>query len=517
VIGTHHKGISLLTWALLIVAAFCFAAAAFVRNRRQHLVRHDLQFQVAPAEQGIGTLAPQQPRNLSPRGQLMTLDPSGKFLVSTVSNKPVFITGDDAWSLLLQLSDQDISYYLDDRASRGFNSLWVALVDNTYSNQPPLDFYGNSPFNGPDFTNENPIYWARVDRILQEAAARGIAVFASPAFVGAECKGGYCWSYRSSSLEVIVAYGEFLGKRYRGFPNIVWLIGGDANPLDADVQLKLHGLARAIRSADPIHLITTENDRGNSSIDIWSQASWLDLDALYVHPEEIAAKSEWDYHIGSHPVFLFEDWYEGAPGLDDRGIREEGYEAVLNGCVLGRLFGNVAIWNFNWPSQPSPPWKSQLNSPGSVGQMWLGRLFRSREYWKLIPDTTHRVLIGGYDSRSWFITAKESLRSFLYQVPYRVQSGSPAAARTSDGQTIIAYLPKGNATTITIEMDQIRDRGSRARAWWFNPRDGSSQSPGIFATSGSRKFIAPDSQDWVLVIDSLDASLPAPGERDLER
>jgi Protein of unknown function (DUF4038)/Putative collagen-binding domain of a collagenase len=514
--GEASKRRRWLKWSLLVLLSlFCVGCYA-IHHLRQTYRKNALRFQAAAADPLPLGATPDRARLLPAVGQLMTLDPTGRYLMNTISHKPVFITGDDAWSLQVQLSDEDIRHYLDDRASRDFNAIWVGLVDNTYSNHPPKDFYGSVPFNGPDFTNENPVYWARVDQTLQWAASRGITVFASPAFVGYGCEGGYCKSLRNSPLEVVVAYGKFLGNRYRSFPNIVWLIGGDADPEDQNVQQKLYMLAAAIRSVDQIHLITTEGYRGASSINVWSKAPWLDLDAVYSRPEELPAMCSADYRTGTYPVFLFEDWYEGVPQLDDRGIREEGYGAVLSGCVLGRFFGNIAIWNFNSPSESPFPWKEQLNSQGSVGQMWLGRLFRSREYWKLVPDAKHEVLIRGYDSRPWFMVVKESLRSFLYQAAYRMQTGSPAAARTSDGQTVIVYLPKGNASPITIAMDYIQDAGSRAKAWWFNPRDGSTQSLGIFATRGSQEFVAPDTQDWVLVIDSLVADLPAPGQTDLD-
>jgi hypothetical protein len=445
----------------------------------------------------------------------MTLDSTRKFLINSNTRKPVFITGDDAWSLEVQLSDADIQYYLGDRAARGFNAIWVGLADNTYSNHPPKDFYGNVPFNGADFTNENPAYWKRVDQTLSWAAARGITVLASPAFVGYGCKDGYCESYRNSSTAVLSAYGKFLGSRYKGFSNIVWLIGGDADPADADVQTKLYALAKGIKSADDVHLMTTENYRGTSSEDVWSGSPWLDLDALYLKPLDIPAKANADYLAGNYPVFMMEDWYEGEQSITELDVRKEGYWAVLSGCTLGRIFGNGAIWNFNWPRAPSDPWKGQLGSAGSVGQSILGKLFRSREHWLLVPDMHHSVMTAGYDSRPSLDSAKEQVRSIVYQLPFRTGSDLSVAARTSDGKTVIAYVPNGNAATITVDMSKISDPGSQAKCWWFDPRDGSNILIGNLSASGAHQFTAPDADDWVLVIDSAGANLPAPGSADL--
>jgi hypothetical protein len=85
------------------------------------------------------------------------------------------------------------------------------------------------------------------------------------------------------------------------------------------------------------------------------------------------------------------------------------------------------------------------------------------------------------------------------------------AARTSDGQTIIAYVPSGSASKIDIDMTKITDSKQKTKCWWFNPRDGSTLLIGIFPAAGTRTFTAPDSSDWVLVVDSQDANLAPPG------
>jgi hypothetical protein len=452
---------------------------------------------------------------LNASGQFMTLDPTGRFLINSIAEKPVFITGEDAWSLQVQLSDSDIQFYLSDRASRGFNAIWVGLADNYYSKSPPHDFYGNVPFLGTDFTDENPAYWARVDQTISWAARKGITVMADPAFVGYGCSSGYCQSYRKSSTETLTTYGQFLGNRYKEFPNIIWTIGGDADPADKNVQAKLAALARGIKSADAVHLMTTENYRGTSSDDVWSGESWLDLDALYLKPIDIPAKTNTDYQAGGHPPFLFEDWYEGDYSMTELDVRKEGYWAVLSGSTLGRVFGNYAIWDFDWPPATTDPWKNQLGGPGSVGQTWLGKLFRSREHWKLVPDINHNVMTAGYDSRPFWLYGKELLRSMRHRRPLANPETLSVAARTSDGKTIIAYVPNGSAATITMDVGKITDSQSQAKCWWFNPRDGSSILIGTFAATGTRKFTPPDGNDWVLVIDSNGANLAPPGSVDL--
>jgi len=118
----------------------------------------------------------------------------------------------------------------------------------------------------------------------------------------------------------------------------------------------------------------------------------------------------------------------------------------------------------------------------------MGKLMRSREHWKLVPDINHTVVVSGYGAGLTTTTT----------------------ARTSDGQTIIAYIPNGNATTLTVDMTKITSAKQSARAWWFNPSNGNTVAIGTFPTSGDRTFSAPDGNDWVLVLDDANARLKAP-------
>ena len=455
---------------------------------------------------------------VSAGGEFITLEPGGKFLINSITKKPVFITGDSAWSLITQLNNADVEVYLTDRASRGFNYIWVAAADNNFQSNVP-NSAGDVPFNGPDFTSEDAHYWEHVDYVIRRAEAHGITVALAPAFVGLSADLGYLTSYQRSSDSVLTAYGEFLGNRYKGFPNIIWAMGGDVDP-STGVVPKLSALATGIRSQDTVHLFVAEGEPQHAATDTFAGTTWMDLNWLYFHTTNIPSGAAANYlRSGSPPSFLGEGWYENEHSLTELQLRQQGYWAVLSGAYLGNGgFGNNPLWYFNGgPHAQSgdPSWKNQLGSAGSLAQEYLGKLFRSREHWKLVPDLEHTIMTAGYDSRSFLSSTKESLRSFIRRRPFRLGSTSAVAARTDDGHTIIAYLPNGNASTVVIDMNRITDLQSRAMGWWFNPRNGSNVLIGTFTTSGSHKFTPPDAQDWVLVIDSLSAGLVAPGSRDL--
>jgi len=516
---TRENGRRSVLWALLTGAVLVGVLLATIHFRRVLRAAHDPGFSVAPAHATIPIGSRDGARPIvSARGEFITLEPGGKFLINSITNKPVFITGDSAWSLITQLDNADVELYLSDRASRGFNYIWCAAADNYYQSKAPKNFYGYAPFDGPDFTSEDARYWEHVDYVIRRAEAHGITVALAPAFVGLNSSVGYLASYQRSSDSALTAYGEFLGERYKSFPNVIWAIGGDVDP-STGVVPKLSALANGIRSKDSVHLMVAEGEPQHAALDTFAGTSWMDLNWLYFHTINVPGGAASNYsRLPWLPPFQGEGWYENDHSMTQLELREQGYWAVLSGAYLGNGgFGNDPLWYFNGgPSAKSgePGWRDQLASPGSMSQMALGKLFRSREHWKLAPDLNHVVVTAGYDSRDSFSSAWEFVHSTVHREPYRLGGASSVAARTSDGQTIIAYMPNGNAAAITIDMSKISDPGSQAKCWWFNPRDGSSTLIGTYATSGSRKFTPPDVSDWVLTLDSAAANLPAPGGAD---
>ena len=441
-------------------------------------------------------------------GQSMTLSADKMHLENTITNTPVFITGDAPQLLFVQLSNSDVETYLADRASRNFNALWVYPIDNQDQTNAPQDYYGNVPFDGADFTSEDPTYWAHIDYVMQRILAYGMVAWMNVAFVGTPQFGTsyYYNSLLNSSDATMTAYGQWLGNRYKNYPNIVWVLGGDA-PATSAIYSKLADIGNGLQSADPNHLITLEacrecsqgsNQGQQSTLEAYaylgqSVPSFMGLNWGYATAPNVVSECRGAYAStlgGAVPALMGEDWYEGEHSMTSLQVREESYWEVLSGCTLGRLFGNNAIWTMGGPQDTmGQTWESQLGSAGSVAEEWQGALMRSREFWLLVPDTNNSVLVSGYGSGSTL----------------------SVAARTSDGQTIIAYVPNGNLVTITIDMTKITSAGDTANCWWFNPSTGATTLIGGFATSGTQNFTPPDANDWVLVIDDANANLPAPG------
>jgi hypothetical protein len=150
-------------------------------------------------------------------------------------------------------------------------------------------------------------------------------------------------------------------------------------------------------------------------------------------------------------------------------------------------------------------WKDALQRPAGTQMQHLRTLLESRPMSMRIPD-------------EWLL-----VNDPLSTVD-RIQ-----ACRGSDGSYLFVYTSSGKPVRIRMR-DKIHDKltGKVARAWWYDPRNGTSRliaefpktEPGdrpadVRRLDITREFTPPSSgpgNDWVLVVDDASKNYPAPGK-----
>jgi hypothetical protein len=401
------------------------------------------------------------------------------------NGNPYFINGDSPWELIQNLSLADADLYLTDRKNRGFNAVLITLIEHRFSPNPPKNVYGQGPFTTPgDFATPNPAYFAHVDAVLQKALEREMAVFMTPIYLGyGGGQEGWYAEVNANGPTKLRDFGRYVGNRYRNFPNVVWVMGGDYAPNAAldEIRAFVQGLEE---TAGP-RMFTTHNQRFQSGVTQYpASESWIDLNSTYSScaraPEHLYDDYNRTWNGGPIPFFLLEgDYEQGNAG----GVcyRSQAYWSVLMGGV-GHFFGNNPLWNLNMGGN----WQQYLNSPVAQDVIHWKNLFASRATALLVPDVTHTVLTAGYGA---------------------LDGSFAAAARTSDGNTVIVYVPNRRA----IQVDMTELSASSAVAWWFNPDTGAAYHIGTVTTTGMRWFMPPTETDWILVIDDAAAGYGPPG------
>jgi hypothetical protein len=113
-------------------------------------------------------------------------------------------------------------------------------------------------------------------------------------------------------------------------------------------------------------------------------------------------------------------------------------------------------------------------------------LFEARPFWKLRADQS---LVLGDNPRG---------------------AGHVRAALATEGEFAVLYLPTGQLATVATGSLS----GDKLTAWWFNPRQNSSQLIGTFPKQAHQEFTPPTAgrnNDWVLVLDSTTQDPPPLG------
>ena len=437
----------------------------------------------------------------------LAVRPGNRYL-EDAGSRPFLIHGDAAWSLIADLTREDVDLYLNDRRARGFNTLLVNLIESRFATNAPANAYGQLPFRGQpfeavvalvdflslahygtnaanlvvDYTMPNDAYFAHADWVLRRAAEEGFLVLLTPSYVGWEggSQGWYA-AMVANGPERLRQYGEYLGRRYRDFSNILWAHAGDYDPPRKDL---VRAIAEGIATFDPRALHTAHCAPETAAIEYWQGERWLDVNNVYTYGPVCVAASEQYARPERMPFFLIESAYENEHEATEQRLRAQAYQAVLSGAA-GQVFGNNPIWHFDGPGlYPAPvTWQQALGSRGAQSMTHLRALLTSLPWWLLQPDLDHTLLTDG--------PGPEDQRA--------------VAARTADRSLAIAYLP--DSREITVDLAQFA--GPDVAARWYDPAEGRffTVAGAPFPATGRRGF-SPETNnssgfyDWALVLES---------------
>lgn len=458
----------------------------------------------------------------------LKISSNGRYLVDSLTEKPVPLFGDTAWGLTERPDRAGVNTYIANRKAKGFNILLVCLFWGKREGSAasfttnPENYYGHRAFAGgstPDgstplvVADGTPIspndYWDNVDYLVQKAEESDMYLCFLPAwgrrYVNATHTGQ---SYQTFTEAEMRTYGEFLGERYKNEPHIIWAMGGDVDPEDgSDYKGHYRAMAEGIckGTTDVTVVWDTPNAAWNDVILTYhppgyrsSSSSWFHTDEWLSNNmcqigtmghdnEHIYPDMYLDYQLlPTKPTFLGESGYEGSNGgirITPAIIRMEAFHSFFaGGC--GYIYGNMEI-DFVWTFFGD--WELLLDSPGAVGMTNLINFMSSYDWYNFHPD--QNMIVSG---ESTGITRK--------------------VVQTNEDTTIIlVYYP--TATECTIDMNNVTE--SYISAQWYNPVSNAYQHTGIVNTSTPVSFIPP--LGWEDAILILNTNTPYTGPRGISR
>lgn len=428
----------------------------------------------------------------------LKVDKSGRFLIFDDS-KPFFFLGDTGWELLHKLNTKEASEYLENRRLKGFTViLAVAISEFDGLNSP--NAYGEVALINQDPLKPNDKYFNHIDTIIRIAETKGIFVAVLPTWgdkVDKQWGKGPVVFNKDNAYN----YGQWIGKRYKDFKNIIWIIGGDRQG-GGNNYIVWDAMARGIKMEDQNHLMTFHPVGWRSSSEWFQNTDWLDFNMLQSsHGQQYIPNYKLigaDYNLKPvKPCLDGEFCYEEHPinwnikngRFDDFDVRRSAYWNFFAGAC-GLVYGGYSVFQFYDATRESVPlfasaktdWHLAMDLPGAYHVGYLRNLIESRNMLSIVPDQT--------------IIAKQSPVNIGHIVSLRGDSFAMVYAPASD--------------TVTVSLNKFR--ADSIVAWWFNPRTGDANKIGVYANKGQRSFKVPLFYiDWVLVLDDKSKKFKAPG------
>ncbi|MDI9470449.1 MAG: glycoside hydrolase family 140 protein [Bacillota bacterium] len=412
---------------------------------------------------------------------------------------PFFWLGDTAWELFHRLNREEACHYLDTRARQGFNVIQaVALAEidglseaNAHGRLPLLRKEGNHGYGDIEPDLGGPYsYWDHVDYIIRQAARRGLYIALLPTWGD---KINRLWHGGPEIFDGRTGqrYGQFIGARYAGHRNIIWVLGGDRNLLTRRHHEAIASMAAGIRQAGARQLMSYHPKGGMSSSEQLHAETWLDFNMFQSghsrrnDPNYEYVREDWKLSPAK-PTLEAEPRYEDHPVdfkaengyFDAADVRQALYWAVFAGSA-GVTYGHHSVWRMVREASDYFPltWEQALERPAANQVRWLRRLCESRPL--LERREAPELLLSNGSGANVQIAARGERYAFI-------------------------YTPNG----LGIEVAPGILPGERLAAAWFNPRSGESTAIGTISNRSTTPKLWPPStgrgEDWVLQLDSLD-------------
>ncbi len=402
---------------------------------------------------------------------------------------PFFWLGDTAWPLYTTYEKEDAEAYLTRRAQQGFTVIQGVLAwgdpepEVGLEGRPPgTNYAGHHPWIEGDPARPNPAFFEHVDHLLDVAARLGLVMGILPT-----------WGYHVQNSKVVTeanaaVYGRWLGERYRDRPNLIWINGGDREPLGFEPVWRAlaHGLRRGDGGA---HLITYHPCGWRSSSFYFQDDDWLDFNMIETWsawPQVYAAVHADTCLQPIRPVVLGEPAYEDGPEyplgpITPPVVRRQAWWTLMAGGFF--TYGQNQMWRME------PGWTDTFDTPGALAMSAFRAIAELRPWASMIPD------------QGFFAEDTASAGRTLN-----------TAMRTRDRTGAMLYL--STQCHVLLYLDRIA--APRVRATWFDPRDGTMLDGGEYDTGSAgpgqsfyrwtkRWFAVPDFwEDAVLFLDAID-------------
>lgn len=267
------------------------------------------------------------------------------------------LLADTAWTMVQRLTRDEICFYLDKRASQGFNTVQVSAISELDGiNSPNRE--NNLPFINGDVFMPDKAYFELVTFIADQCERRNMVLVLLP-YWGDKFNKMWGIGPEVFTPDNSAFYGEYLGNLIGKRENVIWMLGGD-RPINNEKHKRIiEQTASGLRKGEEVyHLITYHPNGESSSADFLNDADYLDYHSLqsghsfggFISEEMILDTLS----ISKKPCMDAECFYEDFPidfdlernyRLCERDIRRRIYKNMIAGAC-GHTYGHQSVWCF---------------------------------------------------------------------------------------------------------------------------------------------------------------------------
>ena len=490
-VRTERKGVAFGAALILGGAAVVYAFA------RGHHSRESFDTDPPPVPAQAATVFP------------LKVSSSGRYLVDQ-NDKPFRIQSEAAWIMSTRGTAATVDQYLADRKSRGFNAfILMNLVHspNQYG-WPTTNQAGQAPFTTADaFDTPNNAYFDFIEVIIDKAAAQGFAVeffYTYAGYAGGDQGWWAAVGNSHNSQAICYAWGQYLGNRFKNKANLIWMVGGDYTMPQGETFTRMHKILEGIRSTGAMQLAGSEwsdpdslvTDQQGFTYGTNPATSDMQIDSFYGYgPGQSGqvydtANRSWARTSPVLPGMIEEPMYtyDNYTGVDSSRPAARKYQhwSMTSGGIAGSVWGIKGIWGFDD--------LTQLNDVAVRDQQRLYSLYQSFSWWLMRPSGTGT----GFAGRTLIVSGAGTGNSTV------------TSSITSDGATLIAYVPPTGTAATSFSVD-LRSMAGNSRARWWNPTtaaytDITGGAYSLANTIDSQPFTSPGdngtgANDWVLVVE----------------
>jgi hypothetical protein len=425
------------------------------------------------------------------------------------------LLGRATWSLV-SVSAANIRTVLNDTVGRGYTAIEVeAPIHDALVPGAPAAGNGALPFTlrldagawsgttfsnnnqAPDMSVPNATYWDVFADLVRACWERGVVVKFFPCYMGFSATDGWRDVVTANGTTKMTSYGQWIGARFKAFPNILWMAGGDEGVYTAAERDGHQAMIDGIQSQSPASTLWSALwDDGQTVLDQADFAAEMTVNGSYsgttgtAQVTLTASLARTAYSASaSHPALLLEEPYDEA-GPDGDSSNSNATQPVRRyiywgwlGTIGGYCSGNTYVWK----SSASPSYLDHLNTQNDNDMQRLNAFIASIRWYDLIPS--------GLNGMGTIVTSSNTVDTSTYV----------AAAATAAGTLLLAYRPPAHTSTITINMAVM---SGTTRSRWWDPTTGNytADATGL-SNIGTRVFTVPGTNsvgenDWLLVLDA---------------